>query len=246
MNSQPPSAAVWAQLSREAQDALKHDVLLSAIIQSRVLRAGTLGGAVGRVLAESLAHRYLPEDTLESLYADFRDASGGKLDDIIAHDLATVLEHDPAARGYLMPVLFFKGFHALQAYRLTHHLWHERREHMACFLQSRVSALLGVDIHPAAKIGRGVMMDHATGIVIGETAVVEDGVLFWHGVTLGGRGPKAVDRHPKVRKGAVLGAQSTILGNIEIGAGAKIGACSVVLHNVPAGATVTGAFAKEK
>ena len=144
----------------------------------------------------------------------------------------------------LCPFLLFKGFHALQSYRLAHYLWTHERKPLALYVQNRVSDLFGVDIHPGARIGCGIMMDHATGIVIGETAVVEDDVLFWHGVTLGGRDFAPNDRHPKIRKGAALGAGSTLLGNIEIGAGAKIAAGSIVVKDVPAGATVAGEPAK--
>ncbi|MBI3441522.1 MAG: serine O-acetyltransferase, partial [Proteobacteria bacterium] len=148
--------------------------------------------------------------------------------------------HDPAAHDVLTPFLFFKGFHALQSYRVAHWLWGQKRNHLALYLQNRISDLFSVDVHPAAKIGSGVMMDHATGIVIGETAVVEDDVLFWHGVTLGSKTMIGGDRHPKVRKGAHLGANSTILGLIEIGAGARVAAGSTVIGNVPAGVTVAG------
>ena len=142
------------------------------------------------------------------------------------------------------PFLFFKGFHALQAYRLAHWLWNEKRRHLALYLQTRVSDLFAVDIHPAARIGSGIMMDHATGIVIGETAVVEDNVSMLHAVTLGGTGKEAGDRHPKIRTGVLIGAGAKILGNIEIGKGARVAAGSVVLQNVPPCKTVAGVPAK--
>ena len=142
--------------------------------------------------------------------------------------------------NYLIPFLYFKGFHALQVHRVAHWLWQQRRRLFSLLLQNHASTVFGVDIHPAAKIGTGVMIDHATGVVIGETAVVEDNVSILQSVTLGGTGKDAGDRHPKVRCGALLSAGATVLGNIEIGTGAKVGAGSVVLADVPAHTTVVG------
>jgi serine O-acetyltransferase len=142
------------------------------------------------------------------------------------------------------PFLFFKGFHALQAYRITHWLWTKGRDALALHFQSRISEVFGVDIHPAARIGRGVMIDHGTGVVIGETAIVEDDVSLLHGVTLGGTGKEQGDRHPKIRRGVMIGASATILGNIEVGAYSRVGAGSVVLAPVPERCTVAGVPAK--
>jgi serine O-acetyltransferase len=143
-----------------------------------------------------------------------------------------------------MPFLFFKGYHALQSYRAAHWLWQQGRECLALFLQNRISQVFDVDIHPGARIGRGVMIDHATGVVIGETVVLEDNVSMLHGVTLGGSGCGKGDRHPKIRAGVLIGVGAKILGNIEIGEGAKIGAGSVVLDAVAAHTTVAGVPAK--
>ena len=151
-----------------------------------------------------------------------------------------VSERDSACCSLVTPLLYFKGFHALQAYRVAHWLWQQGRNSLALFLQNRISAVFAVDIHPAARIGKGIMFDHATGIVIGETAVVEDMVSIMQSVTLGGTGKEAGDRHPKVRKGVLIGAGAKILGNITVGECAKVGAGSVVLKDVPARATVAG------
>jgi serine O-acetyltransferase len=159
-------------------------------------------------------------------------------------DITAVLERDPACPGYLTPFLYFKGFQVLSAYRIGHSLWLEGRNEIALYLQSIVSEIFSVDIHPAARIGKGILLDHATGIVIGETAVVEDGVSMLHEVTLGGTGKEKGDRHPKVRRNVLIGAGTRILGNIEIGEGARIGAGSVVLDDIPPHATAVGVPAR--
>ena len=159
-------------------------------------------------------------------------------------DIVAVTERDPACTSPLDPLLWFKGYHALQTSRVAHWLWLQGRKTLAHFLQSRASALFGLDIHPGARIGKGIFIDHGTGVVIGETAVVEDGVSMLHGVTLGGTGKERGDRHPKVRRGVLLGAGAKVLGNIEIGACAKIAAGSVVLAPVPAGCTAAGVPAR--
>ena len=159
-------------------------------------------------------------------------------------DLKAVFERDPACKGYVQPFLFFKGFLALQTQRVANRLWREGRETMALYLQSRMSELFQVDIHPAARIGRGVFIDHGTGIVIGETAVIGDDVSMLHGVTLGGTGAERGDRHPKIGRGVLLGAGATVLGNIEVGDYAKIASGSVVLKAVPAGCTAAGVPAR--
>jgi serine O-acetyltransferase len=159
-------------------------------------------------------------------------------------DLSAVFERDPACHSYVQAFLFFKGFHALQCYRIAHWLWLHGRKPMALFFQNRVSDLFAVDIHPAARIGRGIMMDHATGIVIGETALVEDDVSMLHGVTLGGTGKEEGDRHPKIRRGVLLSAGAKVLGNIEVGEYSRVGAGSLVLKPVPPHCTVAGVPAK--
>jgi serine O-acetyltransferase len=158
--------------------------------------------------------------------------------------LSAVFERDPACNSHVEAFLFYKGFHALESYRIAHWLWTTGRKPMALFLQSRISQLFGVDAHPAAVLGRGIMIDHATGVVIGETAVVEDDVSMLHDVTLGGTGKETGDRHPKIRRGVLLSMGAKILGNIEIGEYSRVGAGSVVLKSVPAGCTAVGVPAK--
>ena len=151
---------------------------------------------------------------------------------------------DPACDDLSSSFLFFKGFHALQAHRIAHWLWNKERRTLAQFFQNQISVTLGVDLHPAARVGSGIMLDHATGIVIGETAVVEDDVSILHSVTLGGTGKTGGDRHPKIRRGVLLSAGCKIIGNIEVGINAKVGAGSVVLNDVPPNVTVAGIPAK--
>lgn len=237
------SLSRWPDLRTAATSCAEKEPLLSQLVTETILTAADLPEATARLLSRKLADRYLTEEILLQLFKDFAAATP-QLTDMISRDFDGILAHDPAATSVLCPFLFFKGFHALQSYRLAHYLWTHDRKPLALYVQNRISDLFGVDIHPGARIGCGIMMDHATGIVIGETAVVEDNVLFWHGVTLGGRDFAPNDRHPKIRKGAALGANAILLGNIEIGAGAKIAAGSIVVKDVPAGSTVAGATAK--
>jgi serine O-acetyltransferase len=159
-------------------------------------------------------------------------------------DLSAVFERDPACHSYVQAFLFFKGFHALQCFRIAHWLWAHGRQPMALYFQNRMSDLFAVDIHPAARIGRGIMMDHATGVVIGETAVVGDDVSMLHGVTLGGTGKETGDRHPKIGRGVLLSVGAKVLGNIEVGEYSRVGAGSVVLKSVPPHCTVAGVPAR--
>jgi serine O-acetyltransferase len=164
----------------------------------------------------------------------------GDIGAAVRADVMAVLDRDPACHSYLEPLLYFKGFHALQAHRVAHWLLGQGRKAMAMFIQNRVSVVFGADINPAARIGRGIMIDHATGVVVGETAVIEDDVSLLQGVTLGGTGNEEGDRHPKIRRGAMIGAGAVILGNIEVGECSRVGASSVVLKNVPPSTTVAG------
>ena len=234
---------VWAALRNEAQAAAKSEAALASLIAAVILNHDSLGDALSYQLARKLGDQEMGamslRDTIEEAY-EARPA----LVEIAEADLKAVFERDPACKGYVQPFLFFKGFLALQTQRVAHWLWAQERETLALYLQSRMSELFQVDIHPATRIGRGVFVDHGTGIVIGETAVVEDGVSMLHGVTLGGTGKERGDRHPKVRRGVLLGAGAKVLGNIEIGACAKIAAGSVVLEPVPAGCTAAGVPAR--
>lgn len=234
---------LWQTLLNEARALERHDAALAPLLQETVLRAENFAQAMVLVLAEKLAGHYMPPAALRALLTESA-AALPSFDTAITADLHAIRKNDPAARDWLSPFLFFKGLHALEAARLSRVLWQKDRRHLALFLQNRISDVFGVDIHPAAALGQGVMLDHATGIVIGETAVVEDDVLLWHSVTLGGRDFAAVDRHPKVRKGASIGANATVLGNVNIGAYAKVAAGSVVLEDVPAGKTAAGVPAR--
>ena len=190
-------------------------------------------------LASKMDHPMLPTMLMRDVIDEALQDQPSILEAAAADMTATYIR-DPACVDLSTPYLFFKGFHALLAYRIANWLWHCDRHTLALFFQSQVSISLGVDIHPAARIGRRIMMDHATGVVIGETAVVEDDVSILHSVTLGGTGKESGDRHPKIRRGVLLGAGCKIIGNIEVGAGAKVGAGSVVLENVPPHVTVAG------
>lgn len=237
------SGGVWAQLRVEAMQAAAEEPLLASYLHASILHHDKIEDALSYHLAQKLGHGDLSalqvrEVIQEAYSADPSIASQA------ARDMRVVRERDPACRTYLQPFLFFKGFGGLQAYRIAHWLWDQQRDVLAYHMQSRVSELFAVDIHPAAKIGAGVFIDHAHGIVIGETAVVEDDVSMLHSVTLGGTGKQGGDRHPKIRRGVMIGAGAKVLGNIEVGEDARIAAGSVVLDDVAARCTVAGVPAK--
>jgi serine O-acetyltransferase len=234
---------IWPAIYAEAQQLKAKEPALAALVQGNILAEKNLLAALAKILSAKLSCGVLAASGLHEVFNEIYGAAPALEQDAL-HDLASIRQHDPASHDFITPLLFFKGFHALQSHRVAHVLWKQGRKHLALHLQSRVSELFGVDIHPAAVIGHGVMMDHATGIVVGETAVVENDVLFWHGVTLGGVTLTETDRHPKVKKGVWLGAGSTILGPIVIGANARVAAGSVVLDDVAAGVTVAGIPAK--
>jgi serine O-acetyltransferase len=229
----------WSQLQTEARRETEREPVLASFLFAGVLRHANLESALSVILANKLQTADLPAILLRDLIAEGLDKDVSIRASIRA-DLLAARTRDPAARGYLQPFVYYKGFHALQAYRVTHWLWNEGRQGLASHLHSRISEVFGVDVHPAARIGSGVLIDHGTSVVIGETAVVEDHVSLLHEVTLGGTGKEAGDRHPKVRRGVLIGAGAKILGNIEIGTGAKVGAGSVVLRDVPPHTTVAG------
>jgi serine O-acetyltransferase len=229
----------WDQIRIEVgRDADREPVLASFLFAS-VLSHKTLEDGLSVILANKLHTLDLPAILLRDLINDALSADASIRASIRA-DLLAARTRDPAAQGYAQPFLHYKGFHALQAYRVAHWLWGQGRHAIAAHLQNRISEAFAVDIHPAARIGSGILIDHGTGVVIGETAVVEDNVSMLHEVTLGGTGKESGDRHPKVRRGVLIGAGAKILGNIEIGIGAKVAACSVVLRDVPPHTTVAG------
>jgi serine O-acetyltransferase len=234
---------VWAALRNEAYAAAKNEAALASLLAAVILNHETLGDALSYQLARKLGDQELRamglRDTIEEAYD-----SDSSIVEIAEADLKAVFERDPACKGYVQPFLFFKGFLALQTHRVAHWLYNEGRETLAFYLQSRSSELFQVDINPATRIGRGVFVDHGTGIVIGETAVIGDDVSMLQGVTLGGTGAEQGDRHPKIGKGVLLGAGAKVLGNITIGDYAKIASGSVVLKPVPPGCTAAGVPAR--
>lgn len=230
---------VWQQLVDEAEQAVQDEPLLASFIHACVLNHHSLCAALSFIASNKLADGVLPVTTLYELFRAAYDKSP-KMAEQAAYDIIAVADRDPASDAYLPILLYLKGFHAIQIHRVANYLWHNNRKNLALYIQSRKSAVYAVDIHPAATIGQGVMFDHATGIVVGETAVIEDNVSILQGVTLGGTGKESGDRHPKVRSGVMIGSGAKILGNIEIGKDAKIGAGSVVLRNVAPNTTVVG------
>lgn len=230
---------LWAGMAAEARELVQQEPILGSFYHATILNHETFGGAMSFHLANKLDSAVVPAMTIREIISEAvdKDPSILKAAEI---DIVATRNRDPACDKFSTPFLYFKGFHALQAHRVAHWLWHEGRRPLALYLQNQVSATLGVDIHPAAQVGSGIMIDHATGIVIGETAVVEDDVSILHSVTLGGTGKTSGDRHPKIRRGVLLSAGAKIIGNIEVGAGAKVGAGSVVLKDVPAHVTVAG------
>ncbi len=238
-----PVDPIWSSVRAEAEDAVERDPLLSAFLYSTILNYPTLEEAVIHRIAERLDHQDIPADLIRQTFEAML-AAEPEFATIMRTDMQAYFDRDPACDRYLMPVLYFKGFHAIQTHRLAHWLWHDGRKDFALYLQSRSSSVFQTDIHPAARIGRGIFIDHATGLVIGETATVGDDVSMLHGVTLGGTGKETGDRHPKVERGVLIGAGAKILGNITVGCCAKIASGSVVLHPVPPATTVAGVPAK--
>lgn len=234
---------VWSALREEGIKLARAEPALASFVHATVLNHDRLESSLSYHLAQKLGSHDVGPLLVRQVFDEAMQARPDIGDEVRA-DLSAIFERDPAVRSMVEPFLFFKGFHALQAYRVTHWLWQAGRTAMALHFQSRMSEEFSVDIHPAARIGRGVMIDHGTGVVIGETAVVEDDVSMLHGVTLGGTGKEHGDRHPKVRQGVMIGAGAKILGNVEIGAYSRVGAGSVVLADVPARCTVAGVPAK--
>lgn len=234
---------VWQAIRNEAKNDAYREPVLASFLHATILNHKSLENALSFHLASKMGCGILQPLMLMELFQECMK-SDAKVRAAIRADLLAVNDRDPACPGLSVPLLYFKGFQALVAYRMTHWLWGQQREPLARLLQSRVSEVFQVDAHPAARIGKGVFMDHATGVVIGETAVIGDNVSMLHGVTLGGTGKQSGDRHPKVGKDVLIGAGVKILGNIKVGDGARIGAGSVVLNDVPAHCTVVGVPAK--
>jgi serine O-acetyltransferase len=222
---------------------IRSEPLLGALVHSGLLHHPSLERALAYRFSLKLASGEMSEQILREM-ADEAYASDQELGQAARADLAAVYDRDPACHQLIQPLLFFKGYQAVQAYRIGHWLWQQGRQHLAYFVQMRVSEVFGVDIHPAARVGRGLMIDHAHSIVIGETAVVGDNVSMLHSVTLGGTGKEDGDRHPKIGNGVLIGAGAKVLGNISIGHCSRIAAGSVVLEDVPPMKTVAGVPAR--
>lgn len=252
MSTSNPSAAreqinpvdpIWSSIRNEAQQAIKDEALLGAFMYASILNHKTLEDAVAHRIAERLDHADVPADIIRHAFGELAQ-SDADFGHFMRVDIQAIYDRDPACRRYLEPVLYFKGFHAIQAHRLAHWLLNNGRRDMALYIQSRSSSVFQTDINPAARIGKGIFLDHATGLVVGETAVIGDDVSILHEVTLGGTGKEGSDRHPKIGKGVLIGAGAKILGNIKIGHCSKIAAGSVVLEEVPPMKTVAGVPAK--
>ena len=234
---------VWTRVCDEAVEAIKAEPLMGGMIHSSLLHHATMERALAYRFSLKLASGEMSEQILREI-ADEAYAVDPDLAQSARADLMAVFERDPACHRFLQPILFFKGFQAVQAYRVGHWLWKAGRRDLAYFVQMRVSEVFGVDIHPAAVVGRGIMIDHAHSIVIGETAVVGDNVSMLHSVTLGGTGKEDGDRHPKIGNGVMIGAGAKVLGNIHVGHCSRIAAGSVVLQDVPHNTTVAGVPAR--
>jgi serine O-acetyltransferase len=234
---------VWSRLRREAESAIAAEPSLGGLIVASVLNQPSFEAAVSHRVAIRLGHPAVAADLIEQAFGEAL-AADETVSQGMRADVLAVLDRDPACYRVIEPVLFFKGFHALQCHRLAHWLWRQDRRDFALYLQSRSSEVFQTDINPAAKIGKGIFLDHATGLVVGETTVIEDDVSMLQDVTLGGTGKQGGDRHPKIRKGVLIGAGAKILGNIEIGQCARVAAGSVVLSAVPRNKTVAGVPAK--
>jgi serine O-acetyltransferase len=236
-------STVWSALREEAAQAVRTEPALASLVHAVVLAHGELATALSFQLARKIGDAEIGEMTVREICAEAYGADPSIVAAAEA-DLQAIMERDPAVRGYLQAFLFYKGFLALQVHRVSHRLWKQGRETMALHFQSRMSELFQVDIHPAARMGAGIFIDHATGVVIGETAAVGDDVSMLHGVTLGGTGAQRGDRHPKIGRGVLLGAGAKVLGNIKIGDYAKIASGSVVLKPVPPHCTAAGVPAR--
>ena len=222
---------VWTTIKEAAQAAATHEPILAGMLHATILSQSRFEGALSYHLARLAGTTEVPAALIRQIFEEALDADPA-IGLAARFDIVAVSDRDPACTSYLDPLLWFKGYHALQTYRAAHWLWLDGRKTLAHYLQSRASSLFGLDIHPGAVIGKGIFIDHGTGVVIGETTVI------------GGTGKERGDRHPKVRRGVLLGAGAKVLGNIEIGACAKIAAGSVVLEPVPAGCTAAGVPAR--
>jgi serine O-acetyltransferase len=234
---------IWVHIRSEAADILSSDADLARLVRSNILDQPSFDRAVIERLAARLDHPDVPRALIVEIFSSLA-SSDASIGEGFRADLMAVADRDPACTRFVEPLLYFKGYHALQTHRFAHALMRQGRKDFALYLQSRSSEIFQTDINPDARIGRGVFLDHATGLVVGQTAVIEDDVSILQGVTLGGTGKATGDRHPKIRRGVLVGAGAKILGNIEVGQCARVAAGSVVLKDVPRNVTVAGVPAK--
>ena len=235
--------SIWQIMQSEARQASIEQPLLADFLHRNITHYSDFASAASSYLASQFENIEIPSAAMHEIFSLAVEDNPLIVEQML-QDLLACKKRDPTCSQYIIPFLYFKGYHSLQIYRIAHWLWQQQRSMLANYFQSRLSALFDVDIHPAATLGSGIMLDHATGIVIGETAVIENDVSILHGVTLGGSGSFKHDRHPKVRRGVLLSAGARLFGNIDIGEGARIGAGSLVLNSVPAHVTVAGVPAK--
>ncbi len=237
------SRNLWQTILTETEEAARNEPMLASFLHQTVLRHPSIDRVLAFHLSSKLASPVMDARALNEIIFQALD-SDTRISKAMQADIIACYERDPACDQYCLPLLYYKGFHAIQAHRINHWLWQHGRKTLAYFLQNRASEVFGVDIHPAARFGHGLMLDHATGFVVGETAVLGDDISILHGVTLGGSGKQSGDRHPKIGDGVMIGANASILGNIRIGTNAKVGAGSVVVSDVPPCSTVVGVPAK--
>jgi serine O-acetyltransferase len=238
-----PMDPIWHSLRQEARAAADSDPILAAFLYSTVLNHRSLEDSVIYRICERLDHQDVQASLLRQAFLEML-ADWPEWSTVLRVDIQAVYDRDPACTRFLEVVLYFKGFHAIQTHRLAHWLLNKGRRDFALYLQSRSSSVFQTDINPAARIGKGIFLDHATGLVVGETARIGDNVSILHGVTLGGTGKEGSDRHPKIGDGVLIGAGAKVLGNIEIGSCSRVAAGSVVLKPVPRGSTVAGVPAR--
>ncbi|GAA3873117.1 serine O-acetyltransferase [Celeribacter arenosi] len=234
---------VWSQIVSEARAAVADEPLLGGLVHGCILHHETLEAALAYRIAQKLASPEMPEQLIREI-ADAAYADDPSLADAARADIAAVYERDPACHRYIQPLLYFKGFQAIQAHRIANWLWKDDRRDLAYFIQMRNSEKFSIDIHPNCQVGKGIFLDHAHSLVFGETAVIGDNVSILHSVTLGGTGKEDEDRHPKIGHGVMIGAGAKVLGNIRVGCCSRIAAGSVVLSDVPDSSTVAGVPAK--
>jgi len=234
---------IWAEVRAEAEEIVRTEPTMASFVFATVLNHDRLEDAIVDRIAQRLDNHVVSAEVIRCGFEQ-AFAEDQSLGDFIRSDIAAVYDRDPACDRYIEPILYFKGFHAIQTHRLAHFMYRRGRKDFAYYLQSRSSEVFQTDINPAVPMGRGIFLDHATGVVIGETAVIEDEVSILQDVTLGGTGKEDGDRHPKVRHGVLIGAGAKVLGNIEVGRCSRIAAGSVVLRPVPANTTVAGVPAR--